>query len=1265
MSVQRVDKINRYFDIFEVDTFVLLAPVSISGVTNGGTTLSVAISDSNSGADLYLYTYHIQRSVDGGPFVNIADYVAGGVSPSYTDNVDYVVSTTGSLPDGTVVTFPSTTTYVTTPTYAGSPTVAALLFDTTLIRAGGHSQIVSAGTLILFAPGAINLFIATPKGHIYSYKISAQNKYAATPVSAASSVTVNSAFSAQTQAALTRSPDNSLNLSWTDPNSYSSGQWIEVWKDVNGAGYSLLTKIVKGSGAMPTAFSDVFNFFTMVPAIYSYKISPVSAVPQDIGPFSNIQSFTVSFSLVAPTALAASSVTNGISLTWSDANLVASEAGLYVYRDTGNTGVFTRIASVAPGALAYADVFAKVPGQVYVYKVSAFNHLHEGPSSLTVSISAALATPTITQVVQAADVGAIVKFSDTNTLETAYTLQRSVNGGAFASVTASIPAGVTSYQDSFSYPITTKVAYQIMATNATTVSALSPQFLITLSPQLVAPTNVLAVIAQTADVRVTWTNISPLIRGTNILKSTNGSALALVATTAASVTQFDDVFQTISGEVYAYSIQNFDNQETGPASPAVAVTTSFDPPQNLHVTGTSANTANISWATKNVLMDYTSIETAFANSGQFAEVARIQPGQTLATITITGGTPGEPVSFRIREIKQSYTAFGTILVPQNLGQYSLTVSTTTALLAPASVVVTRPNPNQNIVTWIDSNVNATGFQVWRALASVSPVYGQPVLVGAVADPTLRTFTDNFPMAAGLTVQYWLYAFNASNSSPQSNIATLSTRLNAGTVTTLQTARTQITLTMAPPSGYSVVAGDQVQISRSINGSTMNVISTIAAFAVPTSYVDNAFTAPANINNTISYSIRFFSSVEAGLNSFTVNQVLYDAVFMPGTRINDLKIWGSRNAYVVGGQGVFAGCDTNITRVTNTPSTFEPILLTSSVNGGLAAISSGDLTRVVADDGASMYLLDANTLTAVAGSLLNHGFALPNQAGNFVSSGTVRTANFSGNSDGNYRGWALATQTGTGVNGVSPWDSTSGNFNNYDGSVALNPEIVEAFIATPFGGSFTPARLENIGGDAVGMVLQTTNVYWTTGYNAALFRVQRSTNQAIEVFNIANYVTDIVSDSVSKVLAVTSTGAIYLIDMGLVPASAGSGFLGYNTSPIGAVIGQIPMPTVYQPPNPFNIFPTGRPGDIILIGTGMISVEIGAGQRVATATYNGGNTTVHIWKASGGLLTLAGTLALVSTFVVNERIGGLAFDGGKFFYGRSIDTVKLFRFDAGI
>jgi len=693
MSVIRPVLSANFFDIFEVDTFTLLQTPTLNSVANGGSSLNLSVTDPNSGADLGYYTYVVQRSVDGGTPVP-ASYQTGAIETLILDNV-YTVPAAAALilPDGaaatTLATMYAASVNVIPAGVLATDTVLPVLFDTVVDTATG-TVVVPQGTSVTVSAGTTIATATVPGGHTYAYAISVKNEYQTTGFSAVQSAAIASSFSAQTGLAVSIT-DNIIGLSWTDANTYAAGNRIEVWRQTGSQPFALISNIVKTSGAMPASYPDAFDFEQLAfGTTYSYRIRAVDDAAQDAGPFSSTVALAYPpmaypWTLVAPTS--ASAVVSGlhVDLTWTDPNSPAAESGIYVYRDVGDTGVFSRIAVLSPGATVFADTPALVPGQVYAYKVSAFNRMSLGPATSVFRAAFALAVPKITSVAQNADVGTVVTWTDANALETSYTIQRSVNGGAYAVVAAAIPAGTTSYQDDFSEPVGTVVAYEIKAVNASESSAWSTPVQVVFSTQLVAPSDFQATIMNPSEVKTSFKNISPNVRGTYLLKSVNGSALSPVIYSFGStfITNLSDYFPIVSGAVYAYAVQNYDTQGLGPLSPAVVVTTPFAPPQNLQiVVDVVDNLVDLSWITVNTAMDYTSIEGAFSNSGAFVEVARVPAGRTSATIPNVGGATGSTASFRIREIRQPYLILSGVKVPQNLGRYSLTVSTDSALSAP-------------------------------------------------------------------------------------------------------------------------------------------------------------------------------------------------------------------------------------------------------------------------------------------------------------------------------------------------------------------------------------------------------------------------------------------------------------------------------------------------------------------------------------------------------------------------------------------------------
>jgi len=1251
-----------------VDTFQVLTAPTITGVTNGGTFLNIAITDPNAGADTFQYTYHVQRSVDGSPLTTIYHQVTGGIVANLQDNVMFVIGPTVTLADGSQVTFPASVpilvTMHTTPGFnpVNAPTLAAILFDTTVIR-DGHTLVLPTGTVVTLPTGTNWTTVATPKGHTYAYKVSIQNKFQTTAFSNTDSVAVASAWTAQTQNVPTRL-DNEVTLTWVDPNVYATGDKIEIWKDVDGAGYSLLVTLTKEAAvAMPTSYVEAFDFLTLIPATYSYKLRAVSGgiSPQDTGAFSNIQSLIVNFTLLQITPITATPMFGDtqIDLAWTDPNAPIDEAGIYIDRAVGTGGQFQRIATVAPGVVAYSDVFPTEPGQTYQYRVTPFNSLHPGPVSPTASATTAVLTPTITSLEQLADVGVRVFWSDENRHATGYDIERSLNGGAFVNV-GSVGGADRQFDDFVALSIGNVVAYKVRAFNASVTGTFSAPVEMIIHRTLVAPTNVTPVFVRFGIVTVAWTGLNSGNRGVSLFKSVNGSAFTLLATLPKDARSYSDMFQTIPGQVYAYQVQDFNNQETGPLS-AIGVTSSpLDAPVSLEIAAVvPPDHVTLQWTfaflPTSTNEDYVSVERSFAG-GAFSEIGRVPYGGSPTFFAQTsGGVPGDIVSFRIRKIKLPYTLFGTVIVPANIGDYSAVVSTVAALSVPTAVTISRTVAGVNHVNWTDTNTLATGFKIFRQVTHggvVSPL----IQVATVNGGLLRDYDDVVDASPNDVFTYAVMAFNAQTSSIYSGYGTLTTRFPVPRIELSQPLRTRVTIDRAVQA-FTQLPGDQLQLFRSKNGAPATVINVSGPpFFLGFLYNDDDVV----VGDTVSYSARLFSTTELGPMSTVHTLTVGDIINTPLGNIKQTRIHGARNKFVQ--REVFAVGASGIAKISFDVND-DPVV-TSSANPAFAnAMSgiSGDQTRFVVFVGPGLsqaVLVDATNLAVLDTEPLSFADIYTYSGGAFTFGSAqldfypdVESANYTDGASGDYSGWGLVNFTPIlNMNPnfplrLVPWSSnlTSIGLSSFYVNGSTSGQTT---VATPFSlASILPKRLENLNGDCAFCVNPTGN--FTTIYRAA-----RSGNNYAKLVDIPGRVMDIVSDGVAKLLAVTLKGEIYLIDMQFNP-----------TNPSFNIIGRVPEA------------PINGNGDIINPATGFISMELMASKKIAVAVgtqttqqkFSGGfqsRSSIYIFNVPG-VLTTNGALSLATTISSIEKIKGLAFDGRKYIYATSNDTAyRLIRFNAG-
>jgi len=1251
-----------------VDTFQVLAAPTITGVTNGGTNLAIAITDTNAGADFFDYTYHIERSVDGSPFLLIHNQVTGGIVPTLNDNVMFVIGPTVTLPDGSEVDFPAAVpvlvTMHTTPGFdpVTAPTLAVVLFDTTVIR-DGHTLVLPTGTVVTLPTGTSWTTVATPKGHAYAYKVSIQNKFQTTALSNTGTATVASAWTAQTQAAPVR-VDNEVTLSWADPNAYATGDKLEIWKDVDGAGYSLLTTLTKVVAVpMPTTYVEAFDFLTLVPATYSYKLRAVSGgiSPQDTGAFSNVQSLVVNFTLSQLTALTATPALGDtqIDLAWTDPNPPLNEAGIYIDRAIGTGGQFQRLTTVAPGTLAYSDVFTTVPGQTYQYRVTPFNSLHPGPVSATASATTALLTPTISSLEQLADVGVRVFWTDANAHATGYTLESSVNGSPFAVVGS--PAGSARQFDDFvTLVIGDVVVYRIKAFNASVIGSFSAEVTLIVHRTLVAPTNVTPTFVRFGVVSVGWTGLNSGNRGVSLFRSINGGTLTLLATLPKDARTYNDLFQTIPGQVYAYQVQDFNNQETGPASQIGVTSSPLDGPVSLQIAATvPPDHVTLQWTAftlpQSTNEDYISVERSFAG-GAFSEIGRVPFGGSPTFFAQTsGGVPGDIVSFRVRKVKLAYTIFGTVIVPANLGEYSQTVATVASLSVPTAVIVTRSVAGVNHIAWTDTNTLATGFRVFRQ-TTIGGIASPLIQVGTVNSGSIKFFDDTVDSTAAETFTYSVLAFNAQTTSIYSGYGTLTTRFNAPRLELSQPTRTIITIDWATTIGTGL-AGDKLQLLRSLNGAPATVI---AVFNMPFFSGFLYSDTPVAVGDEIVYSARYFSTTELGPTSTPLSITVGDVVNTPLGNIRQTRIHGARNKFVQ--REVFAVGASGIAKISFDVNN-DPVVTSSSdpAFGNSMSGISGDQTRFMVFTGPGLsqaVLVDAASLAVLATSTLSFTDLYTYGGGAFTFGSAqidyypgVESANYTDGATGDYSGWGLVNFTPIlNMNPnfplrLVPWTSNLSAINL--SSFYVNGSTSgQTTVATPFSlASILPLRLENLNGDCAFCVNPNGN--FTT-----IYRARRSQNDYVKLVDIPGRVMDIVSDGVAKLLAVTLRGEIYLIDMQFNPVS-----------PAFNIIGRLPGT------------PINANGDLIDPAVDFMSMELMASRKIAVAVGTHTNQTkfaggfqsksmIYVFDAPG-VLTTIGALSLNKTINSIEKIRGLAFDGRKYLYATSNDNAfRLIRFDAG-
>ncbi|MEY4754244.1 MAG: hypothetical protein RJA44_1919 [Pseudomonadota bacterium] len=368
--------------------------------------------------------------------------------------------------------------------------------------------------------------------------------------------------SAPTGLAGTALSSTSVALNWTDTSGNENGFTIY---SVDAAG-----KLTQVGSASQNATTYTVSGLTAATA-YTFQVFAVNGAGS-----SGSNTFTVD---TLPLPLAPSAVTPSLSATpgsivvnWADNS--SDETGFAVSRATvtaGTVGAFTTLATLAAGSTTYTDA-GRAANTTYVYRVVAVR----GTDSSVAALSANFLTPSLpaTPAAPTATVSGnsvALSWSDIAN-ETGYQVYRRTGAGAFAAVSAVLPADTTSYGEAGLANATYN--YRIQASNwAGTVQSANSASVVVNSVTLNAAANVQASTANSPV--VTWVDQSSgetayrVRRTPQTVNGTTGRVTAgttttnLISNLAANSTTFTDV-NAIRDAMYIYSVAAMNGTTQGP-----------------------------------------------------------------------------------------------------------------------------------------------------------------------------------------------------------------------------------------------------------------------------------------------------------------------------------------------------------------------------------------------------------------------------------------------------------------------------------------------------------------------------------------------------------------------------------------------------------------------------------------------------------------------------------------------------------------------------
>ena len=569
---------------------------------------------------------------------------------------------------------------------------------------------------------------------------------------------------------------STINLSWTDPTLVSNPA---TWGNpANEIGYRIERADIDANGnpgiylpiglalANATSFTDT----TMnLASAYSYQVIAYNAAGETK---SNALLTPPLQYVAAPTSLTASLLVGPqVRLTWTDNAL--NETGFVVQRST-NSGAFVTIATpaalVGTGTVAYLDTTAQ-PGTTYAYRVYAVNGAIGSAFSNTVTVIIPVAPAAPTNLTGTAQTGPQVSltFRDNATNETGFIVERSVNGGAFATLTTLLPnigTGNVTYVDT---TVTAGIsyAYRVKAVNGVVSSAFSNTVTVNvpLPPAPAAPSTLSASLpttGSTPQVALTFWDNATNETGFVVERAVNGGAFAslvtLPARTGTGIVSYTDT-TVAAGTTYAYRVKAMNGTVSSAYSNTVTVLVSGAPSAPSTLSASLQATAGTAPKISLTFWDNATFETGFVveravNGGAFAALVTLPSSTGTGIVGYTDNTvaAGTTYAYRVKAMN------GTV---SSAYSNTVTVTVPVAPAAPSNLKATAVATNANRATvnlsWTVNSTNQTGFVIQRSTTSAFTTGTTTTTINIPANATKYADTG---LARRATYYYRILSQNA-------------------------------------------------------------------------------------------------------------------------------------------------------------------------------------------------------------------------------------------------------------------------------------------------------------------------------------------------------------------------------------------------------------------------------------------------------------------------------------------------------------------------
>lgn len=392
-----------------------------------------------------------------------------------------------------------------------------------------------------------------------------------------------------------------------------------------------------------------------------------------------------------------------------------------------------------------------------------------------------------------------ITWTDTSTGESGYTVERCAGtttscakaNAVWSLLSASLPAGSTSYRDSSAVSGTTYV-YRVKAVNGASAGPIGTSTQTLAASKLLAPANLTATSATGASVTLSWTDNSPNETSFTVMRapaaSGNFTVLASVARTSTlklatgGAVSYADA-SVVAGVAYDYQVIAVNTTGTtvsnSQPSNTATVTPSVPAPTGLTASVATGTAVVLNW------VDSTSSETAFQvvrTDANGASTVFTTPARSTTQTTATGGAVSYSDASALPMVNYSYAVAAITsaagVTPVVTGALSAPAAASLALNAPTLVSASQAATGIS-VGWTDNANNESGYQIVRTDAAgattvftVASTATQKTAVAAV-----RSYADTTALP-GVSYTYAVATSGGSATAPVYSAAVASNTVTA-------------------------------------------------------------------------------------------------------------------------------------------------------------------------------------------------------------------------------------------------------------------------------------------------------------------------------------------------------------------------------------------------------------------------------------------------------------------------------------------------------